>query len=625
MKSRIAVLLFGICCSLLQTGAWAEEPNMKLKEVVVTATKTEKEPQDVTQSVTVITADEIKKSGALTAAQAIERTVGVDLRDAGPVGAKTEISLRGSTAAQVLVLLDGRRMNSPQSGSFDFSTLPVPLEEIERIEIVRGASSALYGADAVGGVINIITKRPQTLESFFTGEGGSHGYWRLGAGNAATVRNVFYSLSANKEKSGGYRVNSDYDASVANGKVGYLFSRDSSIELAANYIEKEIGAPGPIKMPTSTARQWNRNAEGALTFKSRLTKDVDLRFVADAYRDKLLYKSTGTDSRHITSGVNTEMQANWLAAPTSFLTNLLSIGTEIKADHLNSRDSGEHSTSLWGVYVQDEISIGESFILVLGSRYDSHSVYGNQFDPRASARYLLSKTGTIFRASAGRSFRAPTFNDLYWPNSSETWFGITYVTKGNPALKPETAEEYELGIEQPIGKNVLKLTGFNRNVKNLIQWQETVTATSDTWQPANVGEARISGYEAEAKFQLFDAVVWAINYAYMDTVDRETGAHILGVPAEQLKSYINITIPKIKTNIYLDGRYVRNYWIAGATNPSSHYVVSDVKISQPVALGSYLRADLFASVKNITNRSYQVSGGYPMPPTEVFGGLTLRF
>jgi outer membrane cobalamin receptor len=121
-----------------------------------------------------------------------------------------------------------------------------------------------------------------------------------------------------------------------------------------------------------------------------------------------------------------------------------------------------------------------------------------------------------------------------------------------------------------------------------------------------------------------------VNYTYMNTSNQDTGESIIGVPAEQFKSYLNLTVPNVKTNVYLEGRYVRNYWIQSldtpfTSNPSRHYGVADVKISQPVVFGSSLKTDVFVAVKNIINRTYEVSGGYPMPPTEVFGGLSIKF
>ena len=277
------------------------------------------------------------------------------------------------------------------------------------------------------------------------------------------------------------------------------------------------------------------------------------------------------------------------------------------------------SSSAWldAIYIQDEISIGEPLIFVLGGRYDKHSVYGDQFSPRASARYLIAQTGTTVRASIGEAFRAPTLNDLFW-----AFDGFEH---GNPNLKPETSVEYEGSIEQSLGRGrMVRFAVFERNVKDMIVW---LPDPNFIYSPVNFGKTRITGYEAEAKFTFFDAITWGINYTYMDSRDLDTGDYAPYVPAEQLKSYINITVPRIKTNVYVEGRYVRNYWVQslGTANPSGHYGVVDAKVLQPLSLWWHLQADVYVGARNLTDRQYQVVAGYPMPPTEVYAGLTVKF
>ena len=588
------------------------EESVQLKEMVVTATRTEKEQKDITQSVTVITAEDIKKSGATTAAEVIERTAGVELNDYGPKGSLNTIGIRGASYQQVLVLLDGRRMNAASDGGFNMSNLPVLLDEIDRIEIVRGPSSALYGADAVGGVVNIITKKVVAAETSVTAAAGSHGYQSVAVANGNKLDKFSYTLSAGKEKSDGLRTNSDQDKTIAGAKLGYELTQDSSLEMSADYLEKQIGVPGSLKYPSPLAREWDRNAGASLTYRTKFSKELDLRLNAYENRDTIIYKDSDPvfpqDSKHVGTTTGAEAQTNWMVNSG----NQLSFGVEAKEDHLTSTDAGEHTASLQSVYLQDEISIGEPLIVVIGGRNDSHSVYGDKFSPRASARYLVAGTGTIIRASAGEAFRAPTFNDLYWSDS---------YSVGNPNLKPETSKEYEGGIEQPFGKgNSVKVTAFERKVKDLIQWQPDANFV---YSPVNIGKARITGYEAEAKLVPVEQLTWAVNYTYLDPVDETTGEKIYYViPESQLKSYINLVLPS-KTNIYLEGRMVRNYVKPGES--AWQYEVADAKITQPVSFGQNTKGEVFIGEKNIFNRQYSTAKGYPMPPAEVFGGVTVKF
>ncbi len=614
IKISVAAVVMIWWAAVAAVSAAAEDADMQLKEVVVTATKTEKQPQDITQSVSVITSDEIQKSSATTASEAIERTVGADVKDYGSTGSISTINLRGANAEQVLVLLDGRRLNSASAGGFDMSDLPVLLGDIDRIEIVRGPFSALYGADALGGVVNILTKKPTALATTITGETGSHGYELLSLSNSNKIDKFYYNIYGGKKEYDGFRTNSDLDQSTAGAKLGYDITTDSSLEFTTDWIGKEIGVPGSVDFPSPLARQWDRNVGTSLTYKIKFTKELDLRLNAFQNRERISFINPDpvfpVNSKHTSTSSGAEAQSNWLANSW----NLLTFGIEARQDHVNSTDAGEHTDSLWAVYLQDEISIGESLIVVIGGRNDSHSVYGDRFSPKASVRYIVSGPGTIIRASVGEAFRAPTLNELFW-----TFDGFE---QGNPNLKPETSIEYEAGIEQPFGKgNSIKFTYFERKVDDLIQW---LPNSNFIYSPINVGNAKITGYEAEAKFVPFKPVTWAINYTYMNPKDESTGLYIYNIPAEQLKSYINWTLPT-KTNIYVEGRYVRNYSQPVLQNPTLHYTVADGKILHPVKLGQKMTCDVFFGVKNIFNRQYQVIAGYPMPPEELYGGVSVRF
>jgi outer membrane cobalamin receptor len=208
----------------------------------------------------------------------------------------------------------------------------------------------------------------------------------------------------------------------------------------------------------------------------------------------------------------------------------------------------------------------------------------------------------------------PTLNELFW-----TFDGFE---QGNPNLKPETSKEYEAGIEQPFGKgNSVKFTYFERKVDDLIQW---LPNSSFIYSPINIGKARITGSETEVKLVPFEPLTWAVNYTYLRAVDEGTGLYVYNVPAEQLKSYLNLTLPT-KTNLYIEGRYVKNYSQPALPNPSLHYTVVDAKILQPVKLGEKMACDVFFGVKNLFNRQYQVIAGYPAAPEEVYGGVSVRF
>jgi vitamin B12 transporter len=627
---RIA-LAAAIWAVVMPTGVQAQQANVKLDEVVVTATKTEKELKDVTQSVTVITGDEIRKSGATSVAEAVQNAVGVTINDNGPQGALQTISIRGASYAQVLVLLNGMRMNSPRDGGVDLSALPVALDDIERIEIVRGPSSALYGADAVGGVMNIITKRPTQAVSRIGGAIGSHGYDNILVSTSGKDSGIRYSISGDRETSDGYRLNSDLRQWIGNGRIGYDLSAASSLDLTANYISKENGVPGAIQFPSPNARQLERDAIYGITYRLKVGKELDLKISGYQDQNTLEYQDPDffTNSKHDTTSRDGEAQMTWLLNSW----NLLTFGYESRRSDLDSTDAGIHAASNEAAYMQDEISIGDSLIVVIGDRYDKHSIYGDKASPRASARYLIKGTGTIFRASAGKSFRPPTFNDLYWPSSFFIDSGTTFITQGNPNLIPESAREYEGSIEQSLGKgSMLKVTGFRRKVDNLIYWTSSQTnATTFVTMPQNIGKADIKGWEAEVAFRFADAVVFGANYTYMNPVDETTGQQIYyTIPKSQAKGHVTISLDA-DTYLYVEGRSVDNYVQPG--QPDWHYSVVDAKIAEKIGKKASIKGEVFFAMSNIFDRQYDsirsLSGGfrfdYPAPPREIRGGVTLSF
>ena len=591
----------------------ALERNVKLDEVVVTATKTEKELKDVTQSVTVLTADDLRRSGATNAAEAVRAAVGVTLNDNGPRGSNKTVNIRGANYSQVLVLLDGARLNSAQNGGFDLAVLPVSIDEIERIEIVRGPGSPLYGADAVGGVVNIITKKPAGPVTVVGGAAGSHGYDSLQLSNSGRQGSGYYTVTGARETSDGYRLNSDLDQWIVNGKMGFDVSKTGSLELSANYLSREIGVPGTVQFASPFARQQDRNQLFGANYRQRFGKQVDLLISASESQEHQRYKNPDPafpiESLHETTSRRGEGKLTMLAGPWSLIT----LGYEVRKDEIDSTTSGVHSSTTNAWYVQDEMSLGDALIVVIGDRHDEHSVYGGQHSPRASARYRFSGTGTILRASAGKSFRAPTFNDLYY---NDGFFS------GNPNLRPETAKEYEAGIEQPLGiGNSVKVTGFERKIKDLISWSHGTS-------PVNVDKADIKGIEAEAVARPSKDTTLSLNYTYMKPIDETTGQLITyTIPKKQLKGSVTVAVD---TDVYItvDGRAVENYVDPGA--PQWRYSVYDAKIAQRIGKKGARAGEIYFAMTNIFGRKYDSLkdpsfGDYPGAPKEIRGGITYPF
>lgn len=606
--SRLLVLmffiysLFTIHCSL----AGAEE-KIKLEEVVVTATKTETLAENVAQDVTVITKEEIENSSAKSVTDTLKNVMGIQIREYGNRGASSSASLRGSTSAQVLVLIDGKRLNKPTDGQVDLNTLSIPPENIERIEILRGASSSLYGADAMGGVVNIITKMPSepvTSLSTSFGRFDTRNFW---FSTSRKVGQVGYLFSANREESSGFRENSDYELWGMNSKLTFDLSKDFHIDFNADYNHRDAGAPGHKLYPSPLARQKDENTMFGITFR---IKDTIAKLYNHNSRIGYVNPAFLTDSTHKNHIYGADLQSSILIGSS----NLITGGIELISEEVDSTIIGSKGRTRKGIFIQDEISMLGNVIFNIGLRYDDFDK-GNQLTPKAAILYKVAKDTSI-RFSAGKGYRIPTLNDLYW---NEDW-GSGMGMFGNPDLKPEKATEYEASVEQIFNKNIrARVLVFQKDVKDLIKWQQK-DAFGSLWMVENIDKARIRGFELNSQLNL-DILNLEASYYYQDPKDRNTGKRIYALQRHQISGILSV-YPFKETTVSLEGRYVSHYVMSG--NPKWCYFVLDGKLSKkfPTSFG---KGEIFIIGKNILDRDFETSRGFPMPPVQFIGGLSLSF
>ncbi len=614
IRRRVGVVLLSIfAMGLMDLNAWSAE--VEVGQVVVTATRTEVEISDAPQSISVITKEEIRNTPDRTIPEIIQRAAGVLVTNNGPLGSITAANIRGSEAGQVLIMIDGRRINDAQNGLFDLSNLPLSKDEIERIEVLRGSASALYGADAMGGVINIITrspsKDPSTRVSSSFGRFGTEEYslshrWKPGA--------FGYGLFATRGRSEGFRPNSDYDAWTFGGELSYDFPWKGELKASARSIQKEIGVPGPINLPSPEDRQKDNLTQLDLNYRDKIGSNVTLNFrgFQNIYRQTFTPGAQGFEGGppvvHKSYATGGDLQAT--AAIGS--THLVVGGVEGIQDRVDSSSLGVHRATRSAVYLQDEIEVVKAVTATLGLRYDTNSLFQNQWDPRAGLLFRLP-WDTRIRASVARSYRAPTFNDLFWPTSA--------FVAGNPNLQPEKSWAYELGADKKFGDlAVFKIAGFYRDVKDLIRW---AAGADFVWRPSNVQTAHIWGGEAELTFFLLKGLSIPLNYSYLYPRDQSTGEpitnkprHIIDAGIEYLSSF------GLKTS--LKGRYVQ-FYVNDTSTLNREYFVVDARVGYEFKVYQKLKGEAFVSLTNALNRDYQINEGFPMPPRSFNGGISFAF
>jgi len=600
----LTCLLFTIHCSLL----WAEEKAIKIEEVVVTATRGEESVEDVAQDVSVITKKQIEAGSYKSVAEVIRNVPAINLFEYGNRGLSATVSMRGSTSEQVLVMVDGKRLNKPGDGQVDLNSIDIPVENIERVEILRGASSALYGADAMGGVINIITRIPDKPETKVSASYGRFATEEINFYTSRKIKDAGFYLSVSRENSEGFRANTDYDMSSINTKFTYDISKDFHADFNIDYSHKDAGSPGALDWATPLATQTDENF---LTGIGLRVKDTTLKFYS--HNSRIRYINPESEDNTHKNYVNGLDLQHSLTIGSS---NLLTGGIELLAEEINSRDNindynsvGDHSRARKGIFLQDEISITEKSILTLGARYDDVSS-SSRLSPKASLLFKLPAQINI-SFSAGEGFRVPTMNALYWPDTG--W------AAGNPALKPEKSTEYEGSIQKFFGNaGNIKFVAFEKKSKDLIQWQET---SPWRWTPVNVAEARITGFETEGGLHIKMADA-GISYTFMDTKDITTGEKIRFTTRHQIKGTTSI-YPVKGTTLSLEGIYVTNY-VVQEGDPRCYFLLNG-KLSQKIKLSNSIAADVFIIGKNILDRDFQTLTGYPMQPVQFIGGMSFNF
>ena len=610
MYRSLILVLLGLWVAGSAFAADADSSAVVIDEVVVTATRMAEPLSKASASIAVVTAEEIAARGATRLDEVLQDVVGLHVVSSGPRGSLSSASIRGSEAAQVLVLIDGVRLNSPQYGQFDLNQLPVAVNEIERVEVLRGAASALYGSNALGGVINIITRAPEETPSTQVGWTEGERDTRIVSGSTSRQAGDFrYRLGAEYQESDGYRKNSDFDQYTINGLFGYSPVENVDIELSAYHLDYESGIPGSTSNPLSDAEQQDERTIASLKLQAPVgPAKVTTRAIYEHHRNDYKNPTYSEDDTHKVDTIGAEVQAEMDRDGHLFV-----LGGDYYSDEIDSTSIGDEDQEHGAVFGQYQVDLTPTLTLLLGLRYDIHSDFDNELSPRAALHASLTDS-TRLRLSASKAFRAPTLNDLYWIDP--------YGNIGNPDLDPETAWEYEVALDQALGeRGRVSLAGFLRDAEDLIQWQPTGHPWFDPWTPENVGEARIWGVEVDGKFDLCSFATVGGNYTYLHPKDRDTDEYLLGKPRHEAHGFVALT-PFKETTLRFDARYLRYY--PEATRKDKDYFVADLSLTHAIIFGD-VAIDATVSVKNLFDKDYEANPGYPMPPRELFAGLTAFF
>jgi outer membrane receptor for ferrienterochelin and colicins len=597
---RFALIIFLHLSFVIFNLSFADElPLFYADEVVVTATRIPRLQSSIPWNTKIITREEIEESSSVKLGDILRSASGLSVKANGGSSSQISARFRGSNSQQVLVLLNGNRINSPSLGTFDLGD--VLLTDVEKIEVVKAPLSAVYGADAVGGVVNVITKRaaekPELKISAEFGEFAAQNYSVSGSGP-----NYFFSAST--LNSNGFRDNSDYQA------------KDFSVRFSGGYLEAgvkkyeaEKGSPGSLDFLTPQARQNDNNLFYDLNYE---VEEIGLK--ASLSRSLLDQKyenpAWGILSTHKTTTTNLNIQE----AIDRFNFHTLVLGAEIRNDKSESTNSGDHEISNSAVYAQDEIEIPGFIKIVLGGRGDFSSAYGNQFNPRVGCVFNPWKD-ILFKASWGTSFKAPTIDDLYWTRTTEPgWPTGLITTEGNPGLKSETAQSYDVSLERKFDpQSSARLSYYLTHIKDMIRWTNISSSLTDAyWRPTNVSNAAIQGVEFEYEREIFDKLRGFMNFTYQSAKDEDSGRFLDYAPQTQYNAGVKYVYKKGLTSNFIVKHIGERYADLANTIKLPSYTVVDFSLAR-----GFMHWAIKLDVENLFDENYAETYGfsdvYPMP------------
>jgi len=502
-----------------------EEAAFDMQAIVVTASRREMMLKNTPQLTEVISGKVLEHTGAVTVQDALEMNLpGIEFsQDAHG----SNLQMQGLDNKYVLILLDGERLSQADRNNIDFNRLNV--SQIERIEVTKGAASSLYGSNAIGGVINIITKMPKhpveangSYRISKYGEENLNGSVGINSGSWSAI------LTADSKKSNGYDLTPETPSSYTQEKfedysvtpkVRFTPSNNLVIDFKGNYYQYErFDASSTPQHPKNYSFAYGSNAQYFLS----PNQSFRLSWHSDQYEQYTVYERL---NREALSAIHRYDEAKLISNTQLSSNHNLTLGSEYLREKLVSGRilSGKKHTTNWNVFLQDELKPLKKLTTVVGMQFNHHSSFGLHISPRVSMLYQSLPFN--IRLGYSNGFRAPTLKELYMDWDHNGMFDI----KGSPDLKPETSNYYSASVEMITTRLNASFSLYHNNLKNMIT---TVSSTADgesleTYK--NVSDARLQGIDLLLKYDFGNGFALNGGYSFVDSEDLSTGFEVSGI------------------------------------------------------------------------------------------------
>lgn len=597
MKIRYSAVALALAAAFPCSSVALASAEKTADAVVVTATRQAQRADEVLASVEVIEREQIERAGQSTLIDVLRAIPGVRVTSNGGPGSNSSFFIRGTESRHVLLLIDGVRVGSATSGQATLEAIPLAM--IERIEVLRGPASALYGSEAIGGVIQVFTRKgssgfhPQLFAGY-----GSDDTRQVNASLAGGVERFRYSLTLGQDRTRGFDARNEgiHDTDRDGFRNAFV-----SANLALGLRERdEIG----VNLYQSDGRNWY---DDNLSFDSYLDKRIDS---AGVYAINQLSEGWRSTLRVARSRDRLDNRAT-VARPSEFYTTQdqfswqhdidLPLGVLMAAfDYVRSRVDGttaftvdERTVKAWSLGWSAKL---DAHNIQVNVRRDDNSQFGGKTTGLLAYGYDIDQEWSV-RGSIATAFNAPTFNQLYWP---DTGFG-----GGNPDLKPERALNREIGLRWDDGRQTVDATYYDNKVRDLISG----------WPPANLNEARLKGVELAYRVELGNLGV-QVGVDWLSAHDEATGNRLARRASNAAFLKVDHRIGNWSYGVDVNGQGYR-YDDAGNTNRLGSYGVVDAYVHYRLAQD--WRVEMRAN--NIFDKQYELGKGYATPGASYFVGV----
>ncbi|MEN9903895.1 MAG: hypothetical protein RLZZ555_460 [Pseudomonadota bacterium] len=587
----------------------------QLAPVVVTATRVEQPLTDVVADVSIIDREQIEASAGRTLSELLVREAGVQMSSNGGLGKSSSLYLRGTSAGHTLLLIDGVRYGSATLGQAIWDN--IPLEQIDRIEVLKGPAAALYGSDAIGGVVQVFTRQGQVgFHPHASVTLGSESHRAVAAGISGGSSEFSYALGASSLTEKGFSAtnakigkayNSDRDGldhESFNGSVAWRLApglRLTAQALQANGVSRSDKGNSSFDVRTESATQLlgagleHQWSEGVRT-KLKLSRGEDKSTGFGADKNN----STAT-TRYDTERNQTMLQHEWASSIGTWM-----FGAETIRESVSSTTAYDISDRRTNSIFAGLNGRRHGHLWQFNLRHDDNSQFGSADTGNLGYGYQFTPDWAL-HGSYGTTFKAPSFNDLYWPDA------------GNPLLQPEKGHSKELALVYKSAAGPVKLTRFDNRIDNLIAWAPVSSAPDADWIPSNVDQARIKGwslgYEGGAGLWF-----WQTQLELLEAKDEKTGLKLPRRADTQLSASLRRDVADWKLGAH---------WLAASDR------FDDKSNTAEKRLAGYATLDLSAEraltaewrlqlrLNNLTDKKYETVYGYNQPGRAAY--VTLRW